>query len=66
MDILCSDKTGTLTLNKLTVDHVNTYPLSGHTIEEARRCRLVGVPAGWLAAWLSLVPVLPRRRAQHC
>ncbi|PRW57643.1 plasma-membrane proton-efflux P-type ATPase isoform B [Chlorella sorokiniana] len=34
MDILCSDKTGTLTLNKLTVDHVNCYPLSGHSIED--------------------------------
>lgn len=34
MDILCSDKTGTLTLNKLTVDHVNCYPLSNHSIEE--------------------------------
>ncbi|KAL4418761.1 hypothetical protein ABPG77_005772 [Micractinium sp. CCAP 211/92] len=34
MDILCSDKTGTLTLNKLTVDHVNCFPLSGHSIEE--------------------------------
>jgi H+-transporting ATPase len=37
MDILCSDKTGTLTLNKLTVDHVNCYPLSNHSIEEVRR-----------------------------
>lgn len=36
MDILCSDKTGTLTLNKLTVDHVNCHPLSGHSIEEVR------------------------------
>ncbi|RMZ54903.1 hypothetical protein APUTEX25_000420 [Auxenochlorella protothecoides] len=34
MDILCSDKTGTLTLNKLTVDHVNTYNMSGHSIED--------------------------------
>lgn len=34
MDILCSDKTGTLTLNKLTVDVVNCYPLGGHTIED--------------------------------
>lgn len=37
MDILCSDKTGTLTLNKLTVDHVNCFPLSGHSIEEVSR-----------------------------
>jgi hypothetical protein len=41
MDILCSDKTGTLTLNKLTVDHVNCYPLSDHSIEEVR-------PSCWL------------------
>lgn len=34
MDILCSDKTGTLTLNKLTVDIANCYPLSGHSIED--------------------------------
>ena len=34
MDILCSDKTGTLTLNKLTVDHANTYNMSGHTVED--------------------------------
>ena len=34
MDVLCSDKTGTLTLNKLTVDHVNCYPLAGHSVEE--------------------------------
>jgi H+-transporting ATPase len=37
MDILCSDKTGTLTLNKLTVDISNVYPLSGHSIEDVLR-----------------------------
>lgn len=55
MDILCSDKTGTLTLNKLTVDHVNCYPLSGHSIEEVRArlarhgtpfCRVLGAAGG--------------------
>lgn len=34
MDILCSDKTGTLTLNKLTVDVTNCYPVGDHTIED--------------------------------
>ena len=34
MDILCSDKTGTLTLNKLTVDIANVYPMGGHSIED--------------------------------
>ncbi len=34
LDILCSDKTGTLTLNKLTVDVSNCYPLGEHTIED--------------------------------
>ena len=34
MDILCSDKTGTLTLNKLTVDISNCYPMGEHTIED--------------------------------
>ncbi len=34
LDILCSDKTGTLTLNKLTVDVSNCYPLGDHTIED--------------------------------
>lgn len=53
MDILCSDKTGTLTLNKLTVDHVNCYPLSGHSIEEVRGgCR-------WRWHWHGTAPVLP-------
>jgi H+-transporting ATPase len=40
MNILCSDKTGTLTLNKLTVDVANGYPMSGHNIEEV--CALRG------------------------
>lgn len=34
MDILCSDKTGTLTLNKLTVDVSNVYPGEGYAIDE--------------------------------
>ena len=34
MNILCSDKTGTLTLNKLTVDASNCYPVGNHTIED--------------------------------
>ncbi|GAB4823503.1 hypothetical protein N2152v2_010549 [Parachlorella kessleri] len=37
MNILCSDKTGTLTLNKLTVDVANVYPMSGHSIEDVLR-----------------------------
>ena len=36
MDVLCSDKTGTLTLNKLTVDK---------TLIEVSRCRLLGARA---------------------
>jgi len=34
MNILCSDKTGTLTLNKLTVDTANCDPHGDHTIED--------------------------------
>lgn len=34
MDILCSDKTGTLTLNKLTVDIATCAPEGDHTIED--------------------------------
>lgn len=34
MDILCSDKTGTLTLNKLTVDHANAFNMSGYSVED--------------------------------
>lgn len=44
MDILCSDKTGTLTLNKLTVDVANVYPVGEHTIEDVSapcRCFLL-------------------------
>lgn len=32
---------GTLTLNKLTVDHVNCYPLSGHSIEDVSSVKTV-------------------------
>ncbi|MEK9599920.1 MAG: hypothetical protein VW032_04395, partial [Pontimonas sp.] len=34
MDILCSDKTGTLTLNKLTVDVATCAPGDKFTIED--------------------------------
>ena len=34
MDILCSDKTGTLTLNKLSVDANTVFPMSGHSVED--------------------------------
>lgn len=41
LDLPSPSPAGTLTLNKLTVDHVNCYPLSGHSIEEARRSAAV-------------------------
>ena len=34
LDVLCSDKTGTLTLNKLTVDVSNVYPGEKYSIDE--------------------------------
>lgn len=34
MDILCSDKTGTLTLNKLSVDANTVFAMSGHSVED--------------------------------
>ncbi|CAL8464533.1 g4068 [Coccomyxa elongata] len=33
-DILCSDKTGTLTLNQLTINNEAINPLEGHTLDE--------------------------------
>jgi magnesium-transporting ATPase (P-type) len=34
LSILCSDKTGTLTLNKLSVDPELVMPMNGHTTAE--------------------------------
>lgn len=34
MDVLCSDKTGTLTLNKLSVDSKSVLTLGGHSLDE--------------------------------
>ncbi|KAK9905068.1 hypothetical protein WJX75_009176 [Coccomyxa subellipsoidea] len=36
-DILCSDKTGTLTLNQLTINNEAIYPLPGHSLDEVLR-----------------------------
>mmetsp|Transcript_24189 Transcript_24189/g.43300 ORF Transcript_24189/g.43300 Transcript_24189/m.43300 type:complete len:1063 (-) Transcript_24189:267-3455(-) len=37
MDVLCSDKTGTLTLNKLSIDVSSVYPTSGLTVLECMK-----------------------------
>lgn len=60
MDVLCSDKTGTLTLNKLTVDRnlieVKCFLLGwGWTSWVERRVGCLIVPLGWmddLLVWL--------------
>ncbi|EIE19189.1 plasma-membrane proton-e [Coccomyxa subellipsoidea C-169] len=36
-DILCSDKTGTLTLNQLTINNEAIYTLPGHSLDEVLR-----------------------------
>jgi len=35
MTILCSDKTGTLTLNKLTIDQESFFTMNGYTVDQA-------------------------------
>jgi len=61
MDVLCSDKTGTLTLNKLNVDknliEVKTY--DSFTVEDSWRLFLFFCPCIYISPVSSLLPPCP-------